>query len=43
MGGIVTGVVHAAGATVTLAELVPGPAYSLGFGEKAKLGNATYV
>jgi uncharacterized phage protein gp47/JayE len=36
--GIVDGIVSAYGATVTLVEMTPGPAYTLEHGEKAKLG-----
>lgn len=43
VGGIVDDIVSAYGATVTTVELTPGPAYTLGPGEKAKLGTVTYV
>ncbi len=43
VSGIVDSIVSALGATVTTVELDPGPAYTLGPGEKAKLGSTTYV
>jgi uncharacterized phage protein gp47/JayE len=43
VSGIVDGVVNALGATVTTVRLSPGPAYTLGHGEKAKLGAHTFV
>jgi uncharacterized phage protein gp47/JayE len=43
LGGIVAGIVHAAGATVTTVTLTPGPAHTLSPGEKAKLGTTTYI
>ncbi len=43
VSGIVDGIVSALGATVTTVELTPGPAYTLGHGEKAKLGTPSYV
>jgi uncharacterized phage protein gp47/JayE len=42
VSGIVDTVVAAQGATVTTVTLVPGPAYTLGHGEKAKLGPVSY-
>lgn len=42
-GGIVDDIVSALGATATTVELTPGPAYTLGPGQKAKLGTPTYV
>jgi uncharacterized phage protein gp47/JayE len=44
VSGVVDTIVSALGATVTRVELTPGPAYTLGHGEKAKLnGDPTYV
>jgi uncharacterized phage protein gp47/JayE len=43
VSGIVDDIVSALGATVTTVELTPGPAYTLGPGEKARLGTPTYV
>lgn len=42
VGGIVDGVVSADGATVSSIALTPGPSYTLGPGEKAKLGTLTF-
>lgn len=43
LAGIVDGIVNAAGASVTYVTLLPGPAYTLGKGEKAKLAGVSYV
>ena len=43
IGGIIDDVVSADGAIVTAVEMTPGPGYTLGTGEKAKLGTITYV
>lgn len=43
VSGIVDDIVSAEGATVTTVELTPGPAYTLGPGEKARLGTPNYV
>lgn len=43
IGGIVDTIVNAAGATVTVVEVSPGPAYTLEHGEKAKLGSILFV
>lgn len=42
VGGIVSGIAHAQGATVAEVSLSPGPASTLGQGEKAKLGTTTW-
>jgi uncharacterized phage protein gp47/JayE len=43
VSGVVDSIVNALGATVTTVTLTPGPAYTLGHGEKAKLGTPSYV
>jgi uncharacterized phage protein gp47/JayE len=43
VGGIVDDIVSAEGATVTTVELTPGPAYTLGPGEKARFGTPSYI
>ena len=43
IGGIVASIAHAAGASVAFVTLAAGQAQTLGQGEKAKLGNPTYV
>lgn len=43
VGGIVANIVHAQGATAASLTLAAGQAYTLGHGEKAKLGTATFV
>lgn len=43
LGGIVNTIVDAQGATVTDVTMTPGPAYTLGHGEKSKLGTPDYV
>lgn len=43
LGGVVAAIVNAAGATVTKIELFPGPAYTLGPGEKSKLEQTDYL
>lgn len=42
VSGHVDSIVNALGATVTTVKLTPGPAYTLGHGEKAKLGTPSY-
>lgn len=42
LSGIADTIVNAEGGTITRLELLPGPAYTLGPGEKAKLGTPTY-
>lgn len=42
LSGIVDGIVNAAGATITIVSISPGPAYTLQPGEKAKVGTLTY-
>lgn len=43
LSGIIDGIVDAAGATVEVVEITPGPSYTLGKGEKAKLGPVNYI
>jgi uncharacterized phage protein gp47/JayE len=43
VSGIVEGIVNALGLTVTKVQLTPGPATTLNFGQRAKLGNHSFI